>query len=544
VRSAIPEAHRTAAETNAEPLRVLLVEDNEDDTFLLSRYFERAGMRAQLRRVETAEAMLAELVRRDIHWDVVLADYNLPTFSAPAALRVVKDLGLDLPFIMMSGAVSEETAVEAMRSGAHDYISKQNLARLVPAIERELREARARRVKRDTEEALRASEERFRRLVKAMPLGLVVLELQSAASGAGGILAQPHGTVRYANISIEQLLGYSEEALRSGEVSFLSLFEAGSSAAMLDRLRGAVGNTGRLRPFEALCRAHDGTVVPVLAAFAPLAQEDTATQSPSEQVAVFFVDLTDQKRGEEVLRRTEKLAATGRLAASIAHEINNPLEAVTNCLFLIGTEPLNDRAQQFLGMAQRELDRVTHITTQTLRFYRQSTRPVDSDINDLADSVIALFEPRMRGFSIQIDRRYASLPPISAYEGEIRQVLANLVGNAVDAMQRDGGRLLLRTARGTHPRSGAEGIYVTVADTGAGMDAATRTRIFEPFFSTKGARGTGLGLWVSQNILEKHGGYARVRSRIGNGHGASSGTVFRVFLPLEPVRRDSAVSIP
>ncbi len=520
------EAIHDAIKPASSPLHILLVEDNEDDAFLLIRYLERAGLHPLVRRVETAEAMLDELSGSEIKWDVVLADYNLPRFSAPAALHLLERAGLDLPFIVMSGAVSEETAVDAMRAGAHDYISKQNLARLVPAIERELREARARSVKRDTEEALRISEERFRRLVEAMPVGLIVME--------------PQGTVRYANNTIERLLGYSEQQLRSGEVTLLSVFDESSSSAMLAGLRSAATSSGPLRPFEALCRGRDGVLVPVLVALAALAPEETGAQTPSEQVAVFFVDLTDQKRSEEVLRRTEKLAATGRLAASIAHEINNPLEAVTNCLFLVGTEPMNERAQEFLRMAQRELDRVTHITTQTLRFYRQSTRPVDADVNELIESVLALFEPRMRTFSIQIDRRYGTVPAISAYDGEVRQVLANLVGNAMDAMQRDGGRLLLRTARGNHPRSGAQGIYVTIADTGPGMNAATRARIFEPFFSTKGVRGTGLGLWVSQNILEKHGGYTVVRSRPHDAGSGCGGTVFRVFLPLQPPLLDAA----
>lgn len=506
-------------ETSAAPLRVLLIEDNEDDAFLLTRHFERAGFQPLLRRVETAEAMQEELLRGDADWDVVLADYNLPTFSAPAALQLLKRLGRDLPFIMMSGAVSEEVAVDAMRAGAHDYVSKQNLARLIPAIERELREARARRLKRATEEALRISEERFRRLVEAMPVGLIVTE--------------PHGSVLYANDTIERLLGYSEKELSSGAVPLSSIFD-GSAAAVLSRLRSMVTGTPRSRPFEAACRARDGALVPVLLALAPLAAEDAVEGSSSaEQIALFFVDLTDQKRSEEVLRRTEKLAATGRLAASIAHEINNPLEAVTNCLFLIGTETLPQRANEFLHMAQRELDRVTHITTQTLRFYRQSTRPVESDVNDLLDSVVALFLPRMRNFSVEIERRFRDVPRVWAYEGEIRQVLANLVGNAVDAMQRNGGRLLLRTARGRDARSGAVGVFVTVADTGSGMDALTQARIFEPFFSTKGITGTGLGLWVSHGILEKHGGRARVRSRVPNG--SPGGTVFRVFLPLQPV---------
>ncbi len=525
----MPDAPLKSTQPAAPQLRVLLVEDNEDDAFLLARHFERAGLRPYVRRVETAEAMEAELSPAAADWDVILADYNLPTFSAPAALQLIKRSGRDIPFIMMSGAVSEETAVDAMRAGAHDYVSKQNLTRLIPAIEREIREARARGLKRDTEKALRVSEERFRRLVTAMPVGLIVIE--------------PRGSVRYANLAMERLLGYTEKELRSGEVGLHEIFDS-SGNATLTRLLQASTSPTRLRPFEAMCRARDGVLVPVLVAVAALAPEDTkaVANAAPEQFAIFFVDLTEQKRGEEVLRRTEKLAATGRLAASIAHEINNPLEAVTNCLFLIGTEELNGRAQEFLRMAQRELDRVSHITTQTLRFYRQSTRPVDSDVNELLDSVIALFEPRMRTFSIRIERRYGEVPPVSAYEGEIRQVLANLVGNAVDAMQRDGGRLVLRTARGLDARSGVEGVFVTVGDTGSGMDRATRARIFEPFFSTKGITGTGLGLWVSQSILEKHGGRALVRSKQRNGDGQPGGTVFRVFLPLQPTSLAAAHS--
>jgi PAS domain S-box-containing protein len=503
----------------AIPLRILLVEDNEEDAFLLTRYFERAGYRPSLRRVETADEMRRALGDADAGWDVVLADFNLPSFSAPAALHLLKRMGQDVPFIVMSGAVSEETAVEAMRAGAHDYVSKQNLTRLVPAIERELREARARRLRLDAEQALRTSQKRFLRLVQAMPVGLII--------------AESNGAVRYANASVERLLGYGEQELRSGAIGFGSIFGA-EGPAVLARLQAAASDEPRRRPFEALCRTRAGDRVPVLIALAPLAPEDSSEIAPApEQIAIFFVDLTEQKRSEEVMRRTEKLAATGRLAASIAHEINNPLEAVTNCLFLIGSSRLDARSQEYLRMAQQELDRVTHITTQTLRFYRQSTRPVESNVNELLDGVITLYEPRLRSYSISIDRQYRDVPTVHAYEGEIRQVLANFIGNAIDAMHRDGGRLTLRSSSGRDPRSGVEGLYVTVADTGCGMDAATRARIFEPFFSTKGVTGTGLGLWVSQTILEKHGGRVSVRSRVHHRPDGPAGTVFRIFLPLQ-----------
>jgi PAS domain S-box-containing protein len=505
--------------TAATPLRVLLVEDDEDDAHLLTRYFERAGYNPFVHRVETADDMSRALNHPDAQWDVVLADFNLPTFSAPAALHVLKNMGRDVPFIIMSGAISEETAVDAMRAGAHDYVSKQNLARLVPAIEREIREARARRLKLDAEEALRTSQERFLRLVQAMPVGLII--------------AEPNGTVRYANTSVERLLGYSEQELRSGAVAFGSIFGA-EGPAVLTRLQAITAAEPR-HPFEALCRTRTNDHVPVLIALAPLASDPSETISAPEQIAIFFVDLFEQKRSEEVMRRTEKLAATGRLAASIAHEINNPLEAVTNCLFLIGSSRLDARTREYLRIAQQELDRVTHITTQTLRFYRQSTRPVESDVNDLLEGVIALYEPRMRSYSISIKRRYRDLPPVHAFDGEIRQVLANFIGNAIDAMQRDGGRLILRSSTGRDSLTGAQGIYVTVADTGCGMDAATRLRIFEPFFSTKGNTGTGLGLWVSQTIIDKHGGRVSSRSRVRQRPDEPGGTVFRIFLPLQSV---------
>jgi PAS domain S-box-containing protein len=505
----------------AAPLRVLLVEDNEDDASLLNRIFERAGYRASVQRVETAEGMQQALSQTGAEWDVVLADFNLPSFSAPAALKLLKRMGRDVPFIIMSGAISEETAVAAMRAGAHDYVSKQNLARLMPAIEREMREAQARRLKIDAEQALRTSQERFLRLVQAMPVGLII--------------AEPGGTVRYANATIERLLGYGEQELRSGAVALGSIFGA-AGPALLSRLQAA---TAEGRPFEALCRTQDNSYIPVLIALAPLAAENASDTAP-EQIAIFFVDLTDQKRTEEVMRRTEKLAATGRLAASIAHEINNPLEAVTNCLFLIGSGQIDARSREYLRIAQQELDRVTHITTQTLRFYRQSTRPVESDVNELLDSVIALYEPRLRGYSVAIERRYRDVAPLRAYEGEIRQVLANFIGNAIDAMHRHGGRLVLRSSSGRDPRTGAEGVYVTVADTGCGMDTATRMRIFEPFFSTKGTTGTGLGLWVSQTIIDKHGGRIGIRSQVRQGLNGPGGTVFRLFLPLQPANMSVA----
>ena len=529
------------------PLRVLLIEDNPDDGLLLHRHLERSGFAPDLHRVETAEDMRAALGKP---WDCILADYNLPVFSAPEALRLLQSTAHDIPFIMMSGAVNEATAVAAMRAGAHDYVSKENLTRLGPAIERELAEAASRRGKRATERALRSSEERFHRLVEATPLALLIADMQ--------------GRVSYSNRGAQRLLGLTSPDVEAGRVNLARIFstepepgpgalpanEPGPEAthhvaeALLGKVVSHVGET-----WESTCLHTDGTAIPVLIGAAALNPE-----APREdlQLATFFVDLTEQKQGEEVLRRTEKLAATGRLAASIAHEINNPLEAITNCLYLLEQSPLDADARAYLQMAQGELDRVTHITTQTLRFYRQSTRPSLTDIPDLLESVLALYEARIRVNAIQIVRDFDGAPPILALDGEIRQVLANIVGNAVDALLAvpaaiappvTAGKpdpqprtlwLRVRARRSWH--TGSVGVAILIADSGTGMSKATLARIFEAFFSTKGITGTGLGLWVSREIIGKHNGRVQVRSR----KSAPSGTVFRILFPLESLPADYA----
>jgi signal transduction histidine kinase len=280
-------------------------------------------------------------------------------------------------------------------------------------------------------------------------------------------------------------------------------------------------------PVEHSLRTKDGAVVPALVGRAVLNPEAPLSE---RQTVAFLADLTDQKRGQDVLRRTEKLAAAGRLAASIAHEINNPLEAVINCLYLIAQTSLDKDGAHYLELAQRELERVVHITTQTLRFYRQNSRPIKTDIHELLETVLTLWDGKLRTLGISVERRFGHIPPIVAYDGEVRQILANLIGNAVDAMQNQGGRLILRTAPSVSWRDGTSGIAITVADSGSGMSEETLARIFEPFFSTKGLTGTGLGLWVSRELVKKHHGLLRVRSSSID----PSGTTFRLFLPLTP----------
>jgi len=251
-------------------------------------------------------------------------------------------------------------------------------------------------------------------------------------------------------------------------------------------------------------------------------------------VGVIVLDASERKRNEEALRKTEKLAATGRLAASIAHEINNPLEAITNLLFLLRSYcGLQDPALNYVVMAEHEATRISEITQQTLRFYRQSTLPGRVRMGELLDSVLRLYPARINSLKLQVERRYDAELDIFCYAGELRQVFANLVGNAIDASSTNG-RLILR-ARASHnwKDPAQRGIRFVVADNGSGMDSGVRARIFEAFFTTKEITGTGLGLWVSHEIVEKHRGLIHVRSRTASAD-RPSGTVFQIFIPDDP----------
>lgn len=249
---------------------------------------------------------------------------------------------------------------------------------------------------------------------------------------------------------------------------------------------------------------------------------------PSQEgIAVFFQDVTERLDTDAKLRQTEKLAATGKLAASVAHEINNPLEAMTNLLYLVAQdESIGPETRTYLALVDDELQRVTEITTQMLRFYRQSTDAAEVDLVEVVESVLTLFKGRLAQANVSVARRLPGRANLTGYGGELRQIIANLVGNAIDAC-RLGGRLAMRI-RCVAGGDGRPGLRLTVADTGKGMSAATQKRIFEPFFTTKGITGTGLGLWVSLELIRKHHGTVRVRS---SDRVDVHGTVFQLFFP-------------
>jgi len=241
-------------------------------------------------------------------------------------------------------------------------------------------------------------------------------------------------------------------------------------------------------------------------------------------------NLLEHQRTVAALIQSEKLAAVGRLASSMAHEINNPLEAMTNLLYLSRTQAVVPEVQQWLEQAELELRRVSNIATQTLRFHHHTTDRQEVSCSNLFTLTLNIYESRLRNAGIHVEKRKRSKDLVECYEADIRHVLSSLVTNAIDAMP-TGGRLLVRSRQGTHWPTGRKGFFLTVADNGRGIDPETQKRMFEAFFGTKGNNGAGLGLWMSRQILDRHHGTLRIRSSRRPG---KSGTVAALFLPLSP----------
>lgn len=244
-----------------------------------------------------------------------------------------------------------------------------------------------------------------------------------------------------------------------------------------------------------------------------------------------FRDTTQRRQTEQTLRASERLTLAGRLSATIAHEIRNPLDTVTNLVYLLQHEQTaSPESRQYLNMASEELTRIAQITSQLLTFHRESRTPVPVNLNEVMESVLVLFSPQIRQNHIRVSKRLEATHPVRGYPGELRQVFSNLVGNAIEAIT-NGGQLILHTREASLASDPTrKGIRVTVLDNGTGIPPGVRKNLFAPFYTTKGEKGTGLGLWISRSIVEKHEGTIHVTSASRNGR---SGTAFSVFLPYE-----------
>ena len=269
----------------------------------------------------------------------------------------------------------------------------------------------------------------------------------------------------------------------------------------------------------------DGTYVPIEDSAAPIRDG----RGKIVGVVLVFRDATTERKSQEVLRKTEKLAAAARLAATVAHEINNPLEAIGNLIYISkATEGIPESAFTNLTLAEEELARVSHITRQTLGFYRESKQPNEVDLPTLVESVLNIYSNKLRTKNIILVRDFHDCPPIQALAGELKQAVANLVSNAADAVPH-GGTICVRID--CHEDTTTHLVKIIVEDDGPGIAPEHRDHIFEPFFTTKKDVGTGLGLWVTKEIIERHSGTVEVRSMNGTG---PSGTAFSITLPVRP----------
>ncbi len=350
-------------------------------------------------------------------------------------------------------------------------------------------------------------EEQFRVLADSIP------QLAWMANPDGSIIWYNRRWYEYTGTTFEQMKGWGWRSVHNPEwlpavtAKYKDCMKSGEPFEMAFPLRGADGEFRLFLTLASPVRDKAGTIVRWFG---------TNT------------DIDAQRKAETGLRQAEKLAVVGRLAASIAHEINNPLEAVMNLIFLARLSAVDEETAGYLRSAEEELGRVSQIASQALRFHKQQSSAMATDMVELLDSVLTLYRGKLARNKIQVKLETSNCPPLVCYSGEIRQLLANLVGNATDAMP-NGGMLRLRVRAVTDWRNRETGVRVTISDTGHGMSADTRRHIYEPFFTTKGEVGTGLGLWVSAGIVDKHKGSIHVRSRSEIG---KSGTTFTVILPL------------
>lgn len=343
------------------------------------------------------------------------------------------------------------------------------------------------------------------------------------ASPVGIIRFRQDRTVASWSAAAERMLGWKAE-----EIIGHPLPVAPNSTQDWSELVAKLAGGASLVHVETKQVRKDGSIMEALVSGAPIRN---ATGSEKEFIGV-IADSTELKLAKEALIRTEKLSAAGRLAASIAHELNNPLEAVTNLLYLARSS--RDQTQEFLAMADDELARVTYLTKQTLGFYRDDAAPGAVNISALVESVLNIYQSKLKGKQMRVVKELRAETELSTVAGEVRQVLSNLVANAIDAAPTRG-VITIRTKSVRANETGIPGIQVTVADNGPGIDAAVKNKIWEPFFTTKKDVGTGLGLWVSKQIIEKHGGSIRFRS-------SQRGTLFVVFLPSMAAAQPSRVS--
>jgi len=330
-----------------------------------------------------------------------------------------------------------------------------------------------------------------------------------------------NGVVRTWNDAARRTFGFTAEEMIGQPILKLIPPELQHEEAII---LGKIRAGQRIEHYETLRLRKSGERIQIAVTISPI-RDDAGRIVGASKIAR---DISDRKRMERLLVEAEKLAANGRMAASIAHEINNPLESLMNLIYLARqNSPVGGKAHGYLVTAEDELERVSHIARQTLGYYRDTGSPASLYVHDLLDNVLTVYRSKLTSNSISIDMRLDDPQKILLSKGEMLQVFSNIVANAIDAMPR-GGVLTICTSVADGPRG--KGIEVVLRDTGAGIRQDQLERVFEPFFTTKGEVGTGIGLWVARELVNKRGGSISISSNTQQG---ASGTQVTIFLPFD-----------
>lgn len=498
-------------------LKVLVVEDSEADAELLLHELTKAGYKPTARRVDSASAMESAL--RQDHWDLIISDYVLPQFSGLEALKILQRRNLGIPFIVVSGKIGEEVAVEALKAGADDYLLKDRLARLPSAVERELHEAAQRRKRREANEALRDSEERYRRLVESSP-------------EATCICAAGHFV--YVNPACVKLFGAKSPIDLIGK-PFLDQIDPNYRDLVSEYLRQAAeGSDGPLLEHRIQRSDHNTVLVEMIARSISYHRE--------QAVQIICRDITARKFMDEQLSHGERMDAISRMAGGVANDFNNLLAVITGYAGLIRSSLKPDDALiEDVEQISRSADRAYALTQELMALSRkQALRLSPMNFNTLLTKNEGLIQ-RVLGEKIELHINLApDLGLIHGDNSQMENMLMNLSVRARDSMP-NGGRLVFQTRNLTQDdkkglplnelRAG-DFICLLVADNGAGVPEEAQAHVFEPFYQDNTAHpGHGLALATVYATVKQHGGHISYNSQEG------SGSTFRIYLPRLPVAR-------
>ncbi len=510
-------------------IRVLMLEDNSLDADLAVRELERAGFQFEWRRVDEEPEFLEGL---DWKPDVILADSNLPQFDGMRALDLLNGRGVDIPFLLVSGSVGEDFAVQAIQRGACDYLLKDRLARLGPAVKRAIDQRRLRSEKAAAAEALRRSEQRHR----------LISEIVS--DYAYSLAIRPDGSIvcEWITEAFTRILGYSLDDVNA--LGWSSLWLPDDEQIAIQHQRALLAGAPTELEIRILTKSREIRWVRLY--------ERPIWDDRRERIVSIIgaaQDYTSRRLLEQQLIQSQKMEAVGQLAGGVAHDFNNLLTVILGYSAMLREEvPPDSPLREGIDEIERASASAAGLTRQLLTFSRKHHVDLQpQDLNIVLAGVDRMLQRLVRENIQLVTRPAEDLWTVSADSGHLEQVIVNLVVNAIDAMSA-GGTLTIETANAVvdEARTASSGViasgaYVTmsVTDTGCGMDAETQARIFEPFFTTKGVgKGTGLGLSTVYGIVQQLQGHIDVRSAVGQG------TCMKIYLPRSEAQRTESGEQP